>query len=312
MKIFDFYDRQIHKGYLPVRVLPNNFIEWFENVTPDFKEESKAEIDYNGLKAGLIYHIKKTPITDIACINGKREIELNENYNQYLWSICYALFVLFDESIHKPITTGTYTGTFDLNNSFVKKAIDSFNSGMGLLKSFQETVFFNLPNPEKYTEVDQYYIQRTNSIYTAAMTFILLHEFGHQFHKHLDYDPTSEESKNDEYLVDGFAIDKISYNFSLDKGTTYKFGIIATLCSFIFLNNSLKGGDFHPDIDERLSVAMEKLELDELDNMWGVASLAFRLWSNHYKIKLDLPDKVDNYKQLYYLTISEVKKIKSI
>jgi hypothetical protein len=312
METFDFYNPKIHKGNLPVRVLPYNFIDWFENVTPNFKEETKAEIDYNGLKAGLIYHINNSPITEIACINGDRKIELNENYNQYLWSICYALFIIFDESIHKPITAGTYTGNLDLSNPYVKKANDLFNSAMGLLKLYQDKVFFSLPNPEKYNNTDQYYIERTNGIYSAAMTFILLHEFGHQFYGHLDYSPTNDESKKDEYLADDFAIDKISYNFNSTKGTTFKFGIIATLCSFIFLDNSLSGGDSHPDIDARLTNAMEKLELDELDNMWGFASLAFRIWANHYKIELDLPLEVDNYKQLYYLTITEVRKIKTM
>ncbi len=311
MKTFDFYNPTTHKGNLPVRVLPYNFIDWFENVTPDFKDETKAEIDYNGLKAGLIYHISNGPISDIPSLNGDRRIELNENYNQYLWSICYALSVLFEEIIHKPKTAGTYTGKLDLSNPFVKKATDLFKCGMGLLREYQEEEFFALPNPEKYIETDQYYVERTNGIYTAAMTFILLHEFGHQFYGHLDYIPTSAESKKEEFIADEFAIDKIAYNFKSEKGTSYKFGIIATLSSFMLIDDSLSGGDTHPDIDDRLTAAMEKLDLGELDEMWCVASLACRLWASHYKIVLDLPQTVNNYRQLYYLTIAEMRNSKA-
>jgi hypothetical protein len=307
MKSFNFYNPTTHKGNLPVRVLPYNFIDWFENVTPDFRDETKAEIDYNGLKAGLIYDIGIGPVSKIPCLNDNRQIELDETYNQYLWSICYALSVLFEETVIKPKAAGTYTGKLDLSNPFVRKATDLFKCGMGLLRKYQREEFFALPNPEKYIETDQYYIERTNGIYTAAMTFILLHEFGHQFYKHLDYTPTSAESKKEEFIADEFAIDKIAYNFKSEKGTSYKFGIIAALCSFMFIDDSLSGGDSHPDIDDRLTVAMEKLDLGEFDDMWCVASLACRLWASHYEIVLDLPEEVDNYRQFYYLTMEEMR-----
>ena len=307
---YNFYNAMTHQGNLPVRVLPYNFIDWFVNITPDFEQDAKSEIDYNGLKAGLAYHIDNSPISNIACINTNKQIELYENYNQYLWSISYALTVLFDESIHKPISAGTYTGKFDLNNPFVSNAIALFDNGFGLLTKYSDSVFFNLPNPEKYNDNDKFYVENTNGIFTAAMTFILLHEFGHQFYGHLDYNPTSEESKKEEYTADDFAIEKIAYNFNTDRATTLKIGIVTTLCSFIFLDKSLSGGDYHPDIDERLTTAMEKLELTELDNIWGIASLAFRLWANHYKVELELPPIVDTYKELYYLTVAKVKELK--
>lgn len=74
------------------------------------------------------------------------------------------------------------------------------------------------------------------------------------------------------------------------------------------LDKSLSGGDTHPDTDERLKVAMEKLKLPELDNLWGIASLTFRLWAIKYNIEIKLPAVVDNYKQLFELTLDEVKK----
>lgn len=311
MRPYDFYNPATHKGDLPVRVLPYNFLDWFENITPDFKDESKGEIDFNGFKAGIQYHIDRTKITECACINSSRQIELYENFNQYLWCICYSLFVLFDEGIQKPMLAGQYTGKFDFENPFIRRGVDLFNNGFDLLHTYKDWQFFQLPNPEKYNEYEKYYIERTNGMFTAAMTFILLHEFAHQYLGHFDYCTTSDELKKDEYAADDFAIDKISYNFSSDRGATFKSGIVAGICSLIFRDKSLSGGDTHPDTDERLKVAMGKLQLKELDNLWGIASLTFRLWAIKYNIELELPPIVDSYKHLFELTLEKIGEIKN-
>lgn len=310
MKEFDFNNSAIHEGELPVRVLEHNFLDWFENITPDFKEEAKNEIDFNGLKAGISYHINRSHIIGCACINADRQIELYENFNQYLWCICYSLIVLFDESMQKPMLAKNYTGKFDFENPFVRRAIDVFNNGFELLKTYKDLQFFKLPNPEKYNEYDKFYIECTNGVYTAAMTFILLHEFAHQYYGHLDYQ-TSKESKKDEYNADDYAIKKISYNFSSERGTTYKFGIVAGISSLIILDKSLSGSDTHPDSDERLKVAMEKIQLDDLDNLWGIASLTFILWSLKYNIELNLPPIMDSYKHLFELILEQVEEMKN-
>ncbi len=311
MKQYDFYNPTTHKGYLPVRVLQFNFLEWFENISPDFKEEAKNEIDFNGLKTGLVYHFDNAPIRECACINNIRQIEIYENFNQYLWCICYSLLVLFDESIQKPMIASNYTGKLDFNNLFVRRAVDVFNNGFDLLTTYKSRQFIQLPNPEKFNEYDKAYVEKTNGVFTAAMTFILLHEFAHQYYGHLDYRPTSEESKKDEFAADEYAICKISYNFSSERKTTFKFGILAGLCSLIILDKSLSGGDTHPDTDDRIKVAMERLNLEELDNMWGIASLAFKLWANKYHIDLDLPPNVDSYKHLFKLTLEKVEEMKN-
>ncbi len=310
MKQYDFYDPMIHKGNLPIRVLPFNFLDWFENITPDFKEEVKGEIDFNGLQAGIQYHINRTKITEVACINSSKQIELYENFNQYLWCICYSLFVVFDESIQKPILENRYTGKFDIENPYVKQAIAVFNNGFDLLHTYKDWQFFQLPNPEKYNEHEKYYVEKTNGIYTAAMTFILLHEFAHQYLGHLEYNPTSsEESKTDENNADDYAIDKIAQNFSSERGTTYKCGIIAGISSLILLDKSLSGGDTHPDTDDRLKNAIEKMQLEDLDNLWGIASLTFRLWALKYDIDIECPQIVDSYKELFTMTLEKVNEI---
>jgi hypothetical protein len=311
MKQYDFYNPMTHKGDLPVRVLEFNFLECFENITPNFKEEAKSEIDFNGLKADIQYHINRTKITEGPCINHSKQIELYENFNQYLWCICYSLLVVFDEGIHRPIIEDRYTGKLDLENPFIKQAIAVFNNGFDLLHTYKDWQFFQLPNPEKYNEYDRFYIEKTNGIYTAAMTFILLHEFAHQYYGHLEYNPTSGEAKKDEYSADEYAIDKIAQNFSSKRGSTFKFGIIAGISSLILLDKSLSGGNTHPDTDDRIKKAIDKMQLEELDNLWGIASLSFRLWAIKYNIEIEYPDIVDSYKEFFTITIEKVNGIKN-
>jgi len=309
---YDFYNPMTHKGDLPVRVLKFNFLDWFKNITPDFKEDVKTEIYYNGFKAGIQYHTNRTKITEIAHINSSKQIELYENFNQYLWCICYSLVVVFDESIQKPIIEKKYTGKFDLENPFVKQAIAVLNNGFDLLQTYKDWQFSQLPNPEKYNEYDKYYIEKTNGIYTAAMTFILLHEFGHQYYEHLTYYPeNAEEFKTEEYKADEYAIDKISQNFSSERGITFKCGIIAGISSLILLDESLSGGDTHPDTDERLKKAIEKIKLEDIDNLWGIASLTFRFWAIKYNVEIEYPQTVESYKELFTITLDKIKEIKN-
>jgi hypothetical protein len=306
MTDYNHFNSAQHQGYLPVRVLSYNFLEWFENITPDFKDDIKSEINFNALQSGITYHIQRERITECAELTSLGKIALYENFNQYLWCICYSLSTLYDESILKPHNEGTYTGRFDLTNPWVKTAIEVFNTGFGLIDSFKEHEFFSLPNPEKYDKKDEHYIEKTNAIYTAAMTFILLHEFGHQYLGHLKYYPTNDESKKDEFTADDYAIDKMSNSFHTERGETFKIGIVAGLCSLIFLDNSLSGGNTHPDLDDRLKVAMSKLQLDELDHSWGVACLALRLWTIKYNIRIDLPAEVETHKDCFNWMIEKL------
>ena len=142
------------------------------------------------------------------------------------------------------------------------------------------------------------------------MTFILLHEFGHQYYGHVSTYSDDEQSKKDEVLADEFAFEKMSTHFETKKGTTYKFGIIAGICSLIFADSTLKGGDRHPDPDHRLKNLIEKMNLPDLDNLWAIASLPFNLWAIHFGKELKYGKYVDNYKELFFETIKQLDEMK--
>ncbi len=324
MRTYDRYNSLIHNGYLPVRVLEYNFIDWFLNITPDFVTEYQYEVDANNLKKAITNNIEKKAIYNIAelktttKVNEKdnvlvkiNEIEVYENFSQFLWAFSYSLLVIFDEGIQKPTLAGTFTGNFlDTSNAYINKALGLFKSGANLFQIYREGVFYRLPNPEKYNEYDKFYIERANGIYTAAMTFILLHEFGHQHYGHPDTYSDDEQSKKDEILVDEFAFEKMETQFSTEKGYTLKCGIIVGLTSIMFLDDTLKGGDRHPDPDNRLRNLITKMNLPDLDNIWAIASLPFNLWAIHYNKSLKYEKSVENYKELFDETIIQLYKLK--
>jgi len=311
MRQFDFYNPVTHHGLLPVRVMQHNIIDWFEKAAPDFMDEMIGETTYNGMQKAITYQIDRTVIT-IACeITPQKQIVMYENFNQFLWSTCYSLIVLFDEAIQIPLLSNKFNGTIDYDNIHIRKAISVFKEGFNLFRYFNDYVFFDLPNPEKYNEYEQKYIEKANGVFVAAMTYMLLHEFGHQYYGHLNYDSTQEQSKRDEYVVDDYAYDKIATKFGTQYEVTFKIGLVAALSSLYFFDDTLKGGDYHPDPDLRLKRQLDKMGLSDLDYLWGIASLSFRLWTITYNKEIILPLQIENYKRLFDLTLEKINEIKN-
>ena len=102
----------------------------------------------------------------------------------------------------------------------------------------------------------------------------------------------------------------MSKQFEGLKGRTMKLGIITGLASLILLDSSLKGGSVHPDPDIRLRRIIEKMELTETDNFWGIASLTFILWGKYYSKEIELAKIIDDSKTLFYQIIHKASFLK--
>ncbi len=215
--------------------------------------------------------------------------------------------VLFDKGIHEPRLQGVFSGAF-ANTPIVNEAWKVFQAGLSLRKEYERKIFFKLPNPE--LDENREYVKKTNSIYLAALNFILLHEFGHHFYGHHTENPSSDQSKKDEYLVDNFAIEMLSKHFKTETGATIKLGILLGALSLFFLSSSLDGADTHPDLDDRLKVIIESLELDDIDNLWGIAGLSLNLWDHEFGLGIRIPKIGETYKDLFYQTLNEVESLK--
>ncbi|WP_281323475.1 phage exclusion protein Lit family protein [Flavobacterium aestivum] len=310
-----FYNPESHVGDLPIRVLQHNITYWLEIVSPEFYKTLLNEIQNNGLQRGIKYHIDKQKILHVASVNAAsissaRQISTYETFNSYLWCICYALLVTFDEIIQKPHLKGNYTGLIDKKNKQVNAAIAVFKYGMSLRDNYSDWDK-SIPNPEEFDCKYTYYVERANSLFTSAMFFILSHEVGHNYFNHVTYNPaTAAQSLQEELDADNFALEQVLSCQNKDLIPTLKHGAVAGMCALLFLSPKLYKGGTYPDADNRIRNVMEKLNLKDLDLQWGMASLAFRLWGNYFKIDFETSKTSENYSEMFYEILSEMNKIK--
>lgn len=293
------------EGIMPVRVLSFTYVQWFIEIDASFKEDFETEIDINDFKNYLTYKIEEKPIDIVAELSNKNEIILYENYNQFLWDLNYSLIVIFEEGIHKPTLEGSFDGHI-VENIFTKESFELFFYAMSLLKNYSLKKDYRLPNPEKYTHGRKEYIEKCNGTFSSAMVFILLHEFAHQYYGHTQV----AHEKKFELDADDYAFDYLSKHFEGEKGVTMQLGIVIGLSSLIFLDNSMSGGEEHPDPDSRLRRLLERMELDPTSNLWWIASLSFIMWGNYYKRKISLPGVIEDSKTLFDKIIEEVHFLK--
>jgi hypothetical protein len=309
-----FYNPKIHKGTQPVRVLSENIIYWFENTYEEFKHILESQINQNGLKRKIRVIIQEGKIREVAYISKDKVISIEETFLSYIWTMCYSLVVLFDEIIHKPKTEKNWTLT-EAARVIANDAQALFDYGVSLLDDFSEWDK-DLPNPELYDD-ENMYIEKTNGIFLSAINFVIVHEFAHVFLGHIDFLSEKQnrkekvepsEIKEHEYQADQYALNVLmkGSDFLTNKETVGT-GIIIGLTSLIFFGKNLDQ-IYHPDTDERLKTALEELHLDDRDNLWGIACLAFKLWANHYSVDLAWPAEVDTYKELFYLTLLNLRR----
>lgn len=293
----------------PIRVLNNYVVLWFEKCYPDFISELKDAVDNNGLVKAIRYDNGEVGIDHPAQIGINKQIRVEETFLSYLWIICYALMVIFDEGILKPRLRKSH------DKLMVEEAYKLFRCGLTLRKRYSVWAK-ELPNPECYDLRHKYYIERANSAFLSAVNFILCHELGHLKLGHLDklfsrkQNLTSQELVKEESDADSFAIKTVLKGATTkQKRRNIEYGVIAALCALVFFDRNLKK-DEYPDSDIRIKMALEHLNLKDTDNYWGVASLALKIWSTINSAKLELPPVVDTYKQCFYLIIKELKKTK--
>ena len=306
MKKVSYYNPKLHVGFLPVRVLSYNIIQWIESIIPQLFEDLSNEIKYNELNPGIKYHIDKAPIDDVAYLDNNRIIHIHENFNAYLWCMAYSLIVIYQEAIHLPQLEGNYTGEIDYENKKISDAVKLFEYAMSLRKKYNAWDY-ELPNPESYNPNDASFITKINGIYVSAMTFILCHEVGHNYYQHITYEPSDLQSaKLEELDADNFAIDHFKSVSGSTPFSTLKVGAVIGICSLLFLSKDIDGGETHPNKDIRIKNLLERFDLEDDDDSWGLASLAISLWARYFNIDFDLPPSVETYKEVFYHMLEEI------
>ena len=261
---------------LPIQALSGNIIQYLENAHVEFLNELRDEVTYQGLQRAIIYDDRKQPIKDIAEINDDHQITIYENYIAFLWCLSFATVTFYKE---RENDTGSTTNS-NLNNAIA--LLDYAYS----LKNKWSNWSNNLPNP---TLVKDNYVGEANAITVIAMSYILAHEVGHHTLGHdLSNAPSDiEQAKQEEFSADKYAFDTLIKGYennNIAKNHSISIAIITGLSSILLLEQTWRGGNTHPDTDERLQKTLQYLEDSNGGNeeywSWGILTLS--LWSIVY------------------------------
>lgn len=293
-------------GTLPVRVLMEDVIETFENISPAFRNALAGELFFGddksnqNLKPNIQYHFSDSlPINEIAKITSDHKFHLYENFCQFLWCITYSLMVQFDW-----LTTNQNSHKIEVNQ--YDRAIKLLDAAFLLKKpNYDQRTFLELPNSEIINSVEEKeYVIATNAVFCVSMTFILLHEFAHHFYGHLDTANDSlDEYKNDERKADNFAIDTLLGETLQTNRYWNELGIIFALIGLTLLDKDLDGGPIHPSSDERLNNALNRMISDDA---WGYAAMSLIIWNQKYNLGVEIPAVEGTYKELFISTVNKI------
>lgn len=305
------------EGTQPIKVLEHNILSYFQKTHTGFKDQLIYDTDSLELKKGIKYINKESNITDsdIAYVNMNKQIHIQETYLSYVWIISYCLVTIFDEHILAPrLNPKNFNDPFRL-----QEKMNFFNYGLSLIKSFSTWDINKFPNPQKYAFQDKHNIERTNSVFLHAINFVLCHEYSHFSLGHVDAgieamiagtNISDTQHKQDEIAADERAINLMLTNLKTKKIKGNKAaGIVAGLSSLLFLS-PIGHKEKYPDPEIRLKTALKHLDLKDEDSLWGVASLALKMWTHRQDVSLRLPPIVETYKECFDIIVKEIAIVK--
>jgi hypothetical protein len=309
MKV-DNYNPENHNGYLPVRVLGKNIEERFLNINPTFRNEFEKLLTQFEIEKKIIIEIHFEPIISndlkqLPFINSSDKIiHLHEAFLAYLWILCYSFLVIYDEGMNKPARNLHHGENLTIDVDKRDEAFVLFNYGLSLISCYTNWNE-SLPNPENYDD-SNLYIEKANAIFEYAVAFILAHEFAHLKHGHIGLNKEKGYENEADFEASELLLNTISKS---EEKTKIGFGLLVATASTLFIDNTLQSNT-HPDKDDRIKNVLQKLELDELDNLWGIACLVFTLWEHTHNYQLKEPYQIVNYKVLFNFYLEQLELLK--
>jgi len=295
-----------YAGKQPVKAL--------EDVLEGYKKEVLKNLNLLKYENVFDFDFSEKPIRTGPFANLEKRIVIEETFQSFIWIWGYCLLVLYDEGISKPRLN------LESSKSKIKEAFELLEYGYSLLNGFNKWNL-SMPNPLEYNVSNNFYIEKANGIYLIAMNEVFLHEIAHIDNGDIDkliahiarqYVITLDERRSFEYKADEFAYSKLvdGINNPVFK-STIRLGLIAGFSALIIIQKSLRDySGQYPDADERFKIAMQELSIDEEDNMWGVACLAWKLWSDKNSKDLGWALSYDTYKELFEATVIKVDEFK--
>jgi hypothetical protein len=270
--------------------------------------------DFVGIRDGLnslnpsinISQVKFKFLTENSKVIGPStdglKIEIFDTFLSYLWTLCYSIF----------ITTPLSGGNITQEEILEAKKLRQY--GMSLFKEYTPWDKESLPNPELIGKDNKKFIGYTNSLYLAGVRFILFHEFAHI---HLGHPFVKAKFRTSENLIkmendaDATALMFALQNADKTSEFVEKMAIIIALISLCFTPSKFSESATHPAPEDRIKLCAEKLNLNDNDPIWGIATWAIMEWQATFEI-FHLPNynpEIAN-KFYFYEMYNELKEFK--
>lgn len=284
--------------HYPVQSLLENITQTLTKLGLEFELENAIK---RGLKNEIKFSISDNFVTDIAELNLSNQVKLQENFCQFYWCLCFSSILFYDKEFGKE--------EGEDNSEDLKLAFSAFEAGVGLLKNDKKIitprhVFFDLPNP--YNKSEHKYVGIANNVFCYGIAFILCHELAH-----FEYNHSWQGSIEEEETADSSAFWALYGSVSEEEKITAIIGIITALCAIIFLDNSIKGDDTHPDSDIRLENVLKIIDSD-YDNYWGIACVCLKMWAFNYHLDDKLPNVTESetWQDYFKLILNSLEDLK--
>jgi hypothetical protein len=322
----NLYRPNIHGGTQPIRIQHPMLLFIFQKTNPTFFKEILEDIESGKVnqKINLIYGeipLRKedgkfwTP----RIIGKTKQIEIHETFLSFMWCVIYATYVTYLETVDFPRVN---KANGHIIHPIIQKNIDvaneMFDYARSLIAVFQKWDINNYPNPEKYLAEDRNYIEQTNIYYTAAVKFIFCHEYSHLKFEHLKHivDETEKSSFCEfEFEADNYAIDSIKKGYfepshfaAEGQILANEIGIILGILAMFYFQATTEGKK-HPNSEDRLTNALERLELEEDHPAWGIACIGLKFWDAQFGKKIVWEIGKKSYLEIYLEVVKQIKEL---
>jgi hypothetical protein len=318
--IIDHSKLATFQGTQPARVLLPMVVHLFQHTNKDFFREIEKMTQSGLLDPRLDMQYGEVGLSMAATagrgywtpkiINATRTIQLHETFLSYQWCICYAIFVVFLETIDFPMMNEIAGyDKYLVSAEELERALGMFDYGRQLIVYYDPWNKDEMPNPERYMAEKRDFIEQTNIFFTESMKFILGHEVIHA-KKHLPNlpDPACDDCYKDmEYEADLEAIDLILSGTSADRRFIVEIGIVLGLLSMFYFAGETSGKR-HPRVEDRLGHAIARLNIAPDSQVWGFACVGLELWDRQFNHAFDWAGKGQvSYQEMFERIVGQIK-----
>lgn len=320
----NLYRPKIHAGTQPVRPHYPMLLYMFQETNPAFFAEILEDIKDGKVnqKINLIYGenpLRKengefwTP----RIIGETKQIEIHETFLSFVWCAIYATYITYLETVDFPRVNESHGKiVHPISQENIDVANEMFDYARLLIVDFRKWDIENLPNPEKYLAENRNYIKQPTMYYNSAIKFILCHEYSHLKFEHLkQINNNTEKSRfcEFEYEADNYAIDSIkkgyfpSEHFAAEaQKLANEIGVVFGILVMFYFKATTEGVK-HPNTEDRLTNAIERLNIDNNHPAWGIACVGLKFWDSQFGKNLTWEIGEKSFRDVYYEIIDQIK-----